>query len=448
MLSQDERIVFRRLGVFAGGFTPEAVEGIFNGTVDLSFDPLEVIVSLLDKSLLSAVEEHTSDPWQEIKREEGSAASLYSEARFAVLETVREYALEQLSEEGEVEWAQRQHAIFFMELAEQAEPELKGPNQAGWLARLEREYSNIRAALSWSSDYDAEITIRLMYALMRFWYIRGHYAEGSEWLEKVLAKGDDVPVLLRAKALRASSSFAHRQGNQGLGESYLEESVALAHRAGDKALISDVQGQLGYVLLEQGDRKRAKALFEECLMLDRELGDKYGICWLLTALGEVARSEEDYAQSREYYEEGLLLAREAENKYNVAHLVGNLGAVALAEGDNGAATSLIVGSLVLVRELGYRPGIVACLTRFAAVAVALGKPGRAAKLSGAVGRVLETSDVRIDAVDERIYEQYLGRAREQLGEEEFEKSWAEGQAMELEEAIEYALEGIEIDVSR
>jgi predicted ATPase len=425
LLTEAEQAQFRRMGVFVGGFTPESATAVCEGAGDQEIDPLEGMASLLDKSLLSTAEERAPD--------------LLEEPRFFMLEMIHEFALHRLEEEGETEETQRRHAIYFLELAERVQPELMGPNQTVWLARLEREYSNIRAALEWSSDHEPEITVRLMSSLARFWYIRGHYAEGGNWLERVLAMGDRVPDVARASALLNASAFVYQRGDIARGISYLEKSVALARHAGDMALVSQAQGQLGYILLERGEIARAKALFENCLALDREMGDKYGICWLMTALGEVARSEEEYEQARAYYEEGLLLAREMESKYNIAHLAGNLGWVALAEGDCERARSLFRESLILTQELEFGLGIAGCLARFAALAAALPQPERAARLSGAVERLLESLGTQIDSADRKVYERYLASARVQLGEEAWKVAWSEGQIMGVAEAVAYAL---------
>jgi tetratricopeptide (TPR) repeat protein len=325
-----------------------------------------------------------------------------------------------------------------MGLAEQAQPELKGPDQAMWLERLDVEFGNIRVALEWASDSDPEVAVRMMFALMRFWHIRGHYAEGSSWIERVLGRGAGVPPIVRAKALRVAGQLAHFQNNVQRALLYLEESLIWARQAGDKALISEVQAQLGYGLLEQGNHARAKTLFEESLVLDRELGDTYGICWLTTALGELARLDEDYAQAHAYYEEGLLLAREAGNAYNICMLVANLGSVALAEGDFGRAVPLFQEGMTLVQELGYEAGMVGCLAGFVGIAVAQGQLHRSAKLSGAMEHLFQTINAGLDFADQRAYERYVASTRAHLGEEAWEAARAEGRSMSMEEAIAYA----------
>lgn len=426
LLAEEERALFRRLGVFVSGCTPESAGFVHQGKYGPSLFIVKGIASLLDKSLLSKIEERVPD--------------LRREPRFVMLETIREYALEQLGKEGELEESQRRHALFFMELAEQAEPELKGPEQAMWLTRLEREYSNIQAALEWALDYDAEITVRLMFALRRFRYIRNHYAESESWLGKVLALGNSTLPVIRAKALFAASDIAYHLGDIDRGASYLEESIALARRAGDKRLLAVTQSQHAYQLLERGDDASAKSLFEACLALNRELDDKYGICWLLNALGEVARWQGDYVRAQAYYAEGLLLAREAHNIYNMAHLVGNLAWLALGEGDADRSRPLIEESLALARQVGYTLGTVGCLACMAAMCVVAGSPERGARLSGAIQQLQQALGTEVDALDRRLYELYMDAARGQLGEVLFAEEQTAGRAMSMEEAIEYALE--------
>jgi tetratricopeptide (TPR) repeat protein len=353
-----------------------------------------------------------------------------------MLETLRQYALEQLSREGEVEEAHQRHAAYYASLAERAEEGLRGPAQATWLARLEREYSNIRAALEWASEHNPEVTVRIMFALRRFWYIRGHIAEGGEWLQKALERGDTIPPLVRAKGLRTASTFAEPSGDAQLAIAYLEESGDLARQAGDKGLYSEALSQLGYVMLQTGNRARAKSLFEESLVLDREVGNVSGVNWLLTALGEVARADEDYDQARIYYEEALSIAREEGNNYYISHLVGNLSSLALIQNELDRAAELMRESLILARELEYRVGIAGCVAMFGSIAAASKQNYQAVRIFGAVDRYLADANVQFDAIDERMHGRYLALARAELGEEA-RKAWEEGRAMTIEEAVAY-----------
>lgn len=353
LLKSDEQRLFRRLSVFVGGFTLEAVEAIWNEHERESDSSLasapDILRSLEEKSL--------------VKRESGGDSA---EIRFGLLEAIREYASEKLQKGGQAGEAEvqaqaveKKHALYFMGLAEEAEPLLKGGEQAEWLDKLEREHGNLRAALAWSLGpaENAETALRLGAALWRFWWVRGYMSEGREWLARALVRGHSAPASIRARALYAAGNLAWVQGHHTAARALLEESLALSRELGDKAGIALSLNYLGFVMRAQGDYVTARALLEESLALSRELEDKAGIASSLNNLGILARSFEDQTAARALFEESLALNRLLGNQVGIAILLNNVGLVTRDQGDLVAARALFEESLALNRLLGNQTGI-------------------------------------------------------------------------------------------
>jgi len=284
LLDAGERALFARLGVFQGGCTLAAVEAVCATTGDPPLDALDGVEALLDKSLL--------------RREDG----LGGEARFAMLETIHEYARERLAQRSEEATLRRAHADYVLALVKRAEPELTGAGQATWLARLDADYDNIRAALAWAwehADDDDELALQLVGALWRFWWIRGHLAEGRRWLEGLLGRGGGSAAV-RARALNGAGNLAWNQGDYAGATAWYEESIALWRRVGDAVGIARSLGNLGMVLHEQGDLSGARARYEESLALHRQQSDLdlWSIAATLNNLGRAVHEQGDGARAR------------------------------------------------------------------------------------------------------------------------------------------------------
>jgi non-specific serine/threonine protein kinase len=231
-------------------------------------DAFEGVSSLLDKSL--------------IRQEEGPEG----EPRFVMLETIHEYAREKLQQSGEAEEIGRAHTEYFLALAEEAEPELTGPDQAEWLERLEAEHDNLRAALSRSLEGEEpeELGLRLANALSYFWFVRGYWSEGRGWLEEALAGNADAPSPARAKVLKMLALLAVEQGDHERAEACAEEALALYRGLGDQKGAADSLCELGWASLYQGDYEQAEALLEESLAAARKSDDAWSIARALNAL--------------------------------------------------------------------------------------------------------------------------------------------------------------------
>ncbi|HEV7662384.1 MAG TPA: tetratricopeptide repeat protein [Chloroflexota bacterium] len=347
LLTAGEQALFRRIGVFAAGCTPEASDAVCEPSVDL-LDGLELLV---DQGLLR----HDVQPG--------------GQSRFRMLATIREYALEQLSTNGELDALRRQHAEFFVALAERAEPELVGAGQGQWLDRLEAEHDNMRAALRWSLEAsEVETGLRLAAALWRFWATRGYLSEGERWLVEVLSIADTVSSPSKAKALTAAGSLARSRGDHARAEALHSDSLDLFRQLGDTPGIARSLSNLGAVAYDRGLYALAGALYQESLTLRRELGDTWAIAVVLNNLGLVARDEGNLDRATSLYEESRTLFQELGDKVGIANTVENLGQVAGDREDLDTAASLHRASLTLRREVGDKRGIARSLRELGQVA--------------------------------------------------------------------------------
>ncbi|HEX6479459.1 MAG TPA: LuxR C-terminal-related transcriptional regulator, partial [Ktedonobacteraceae bacterium] len=304
---------------------------------------LDTVASLADKSLLQHVEQQTGE-----------------EPRFAMLETIREYALESLAASGETGAARRAHAAYFLRLAEEAEQGMAGPQQAVLLERLEQEHDNLRAAMQWSLEQAGrEMALRLGGALQSFWYIRGYFSEGQDFLARALAQSDEVAAPVRAKALYAA---ARLYDDLDRAEALCDESLILYRELGDMTGIASSLHLLADIASGRGNLAVARALGEESLMLFRESGDKRSVAYILYHLGVVAVDQGEYARARDLLTESLTINRELGNTRIIAYSLFYLANLYhLSGGDLAQAHALLDESFALFRELGDKEGIASCL---------------------------------------------------------------------------------------
>jgi predicted ATPase/DNA-binding CsgD family transcriptional regulator len=420
LLDEGEQMLFRRLAVFSGGCTLEAAEAICVGDAH-DVDVLEGLAALVDQQLL--------------RQEEASG-----EPRFGMLETVREYALWRLENSSEAEELRQRHARHFLALAERAEPELRGPQQRAWLDRLEREHANLRAALGWVLERgEAETALRLSSALRWFWEQRGYLGEGLRWLERALAEGAGAPTPVRAKAHNAAGGLAWPLQRYEAAAAHLQECLALGRTLGDQQLVARALGNLGSVAYERGDLVGTAALYEESLAVFRELGDTQGVTIALSNLGLVATQQGEYGRATALLMESLSLSRELGDEWRIALALANQGEVALRQGEHGEATARYGEALALFRSLRDPRLIAITLDGLARTAAARGQPARATRLFGAAEAARERIGTLVDAPERPVYDTAVAGVRARLGETAFTAAWAEGRAMSLEQAMDYAL---------
>jgi len=423
LLHAGERALFRRLSVFAGGATLDAVEAVCGAGGELEGDALEWLAALVDKNLL--------------RREEGPSG----EPRVGLLETIREYGREQLAANGELEATGRAHTAYYLTLVETAQPEIVGPRQQAWLERLEREHDNLRAALRWASESnEIELGLRLAGVLWRLWYMHGHLDEGRAWLEGLLERKGTVATAVRAEALRGAGVLAVQQGELGSATALCAESLTLYRDLGDIRGIADMLNALANAAREQGDYARAMVLYEDSLARYRALEDTQGIAVALNNLGTAARYHGNLERAATLYQDSLALRRTLGDTQGIAHTLKNLGAVAQARGDVVQAPVWYTEGLTLSRSTGNTWLMAPILEGLAGVARLQGRAEGAARLMGAAATLRKNIGSTLTPVERDGYGRDKDTVRAALGEESFAAAWAEGAALSLEQAVAEALE--------
>jgi predicted ATPase/DNA-binding CsgD family transcriptional regulator len=424
LLPEEERILFRRLSVFAGGFALEAAEAVGSGGGIEEGEVLDLLTSLVDKSLVVAAERG-------------------GEVRYRLLETVRQYAAEKLKEAGEEDELGRRHAGFFLRFAREAEPHLKGHEQVAWLERLEREHDNLRAAMRWLlRESEVESAVRLAWALWLFWYLHGHQGEGYRYTGELLDKTNALPTVMRAKALIVRGNMSYGQEDAEGTKRLFEEAAALSRQTGNRVDLAIALAGVGVTAMQQGETQRATALFEEVLKLYREAANKWGVSYALVHLGMVLLSRGDHAGAARYFEEALAISREIGYRLSGYVSLYGLALSSRVRGDNERAAEQYIEGLGLAVEAGDKANAAYCLEGLAGLIEEGGQPEPAARVFGAAEALLEAvgAPLYVQAQDRALYEKAVEASRSRLGEEAFEAAWAQGRAMALEQAVEYALE--------
>ena len=374
LLAPDEQRLFRRLGVFTGTFSVEAAAAVALGPVDRTRlaaagepgpapaclprggpDALDSLQSLVEKSLV---------------RSEGASGA---EPQFRLLETLRDYALEQLERSGEAAATYGRHAAYYLSLAE-AVREWQGTAGDQWLARLEQERDNLRAALKWFvRQGDAPHGLRLAAALYGFWLARGSLGEGREALEALLALPPAAAWAAdRAAALSRAGTLARAQGDYAAARALHEEELAIRRSLGDLAGVAHALDELGWTADRAGDLALARARYEESLAVYRELGDRAGVAWGLVYLGYLARQQGDHVQARALLEESLAIRRTMGDEQSAAWTLVELGNTARDAGDADAARRYYEASQAICRRLGDWRGLAWAVNSLGHLARALG----------------------------------------------------------------------------
>lgn len=362
LLSAAERLLLERLSVFAGGWTLDAAETVCAGRDLPKRTVLERLDRLVAKSLVQVDE--TGD-----------------HLRYRMLESIRAFAQELAESTGELEPAKGRHLDWYMALAEVAAPALTGPDQPTWLARLELEHDNLRAALGEArACHRQEEGLRLAGALWRFWATRGYHDEGRRWLEAALVGAGAGYPSARAMALNGAGNLAYQQSDYARAMVLHEEALALRRELGDSRGIAGSLANLGTVAYLQGSYGRAATLYEESLAVLHELRDSWGIAGMLNNLAMIAYQRGDYDRSAALYADSLELWRALDDRESIAGTLGNLGLVVYRQGDYARAASLQEDALALQRELGDKPGMAITLGNLGLVLYRQGDHGRAAAL--------------------------------------------------------------------
>jgi len=475
LLGEGERRLFRRLAVCAGGFTLEAAAAVGASEEGVADEDatLEELAALVDQSLMrigriGRIERAEQD-------EPASGAT-----RYRMLETIREYAAEQLALSGEEPQLRERHAAYVLALARQAEPHLEGPRQALWLERIEADLDNVRAALRHACEgEDVASGLRLASLLLNFWIIRGHIAEGRRWVERLLGRtgssGGDVAPQDRARALHVAGRLAYIQGDNEQALALFEEGLDLSRRHGaiDGVLVG--LNDVGAVVSRLGEYARARHLHEEGLALRRERGETRGVAQLLNNLATIAFSEGDYARGVALSEESLIVLRALNDRYSVAMVLSNLGQARLDMGDLAGASATsdeglplarelqsgdtiarflalggsvsrqrgnhdqarrqLVEALTLYRAVGVRDEMWRTLEELASVAAAVGRLEGSALLLAAAAAIDDSFGALRSPTERAAYERCVAAATAALGAGGFQAAWARGLTLPLDEAI-------------
>jgi predicted ATPase/DNA-binding CsgD family transcriptional regulator len=463
-LSQAERLVLLRLSVFSAGCTLATAQAVCAGDGVEGEQLLPLLTSLVNKSLVAA---------ETLRR---------GEARYGLLETIRQYAEEKLKASGEWSIIQDRFLKCFVQLTEETAPKLSGEFQLLWLNWLDNEYDNIRAALAWSQEGDQiEAGLRITVALYQFWRIRDYVEEGLNWSEQLLVQAnDEISLIVRTNALTYSSLLAGIRGHTEEQLRYGDEAVVFGAAAGEegKLALAWALGAQGYAVRKAGDYlaaftlgqreiqllrelgdlytlglglslnsiaamslgkyEEAQTMLDEALPLLRESGNPYRIAMALNFTGDLARCKQNYDRAESAYQESIALLREIDALRDLASALHNLGHACLHLGDFERARALFDESMTVHQDQQNRLGMAECLLGYAALAIVGNSSAAGTRiLSAAVaaGGQHITSEWEATRME---YEHYLARARASLTESEFQREQVAGRRLSLEQAVDYA----------
>jgi non-specific serine/threonine protein kinase len=429
LLDARSQALFRRLGVFAGGCTLEAIEAVCNADGALG-DTLDVVAVLVDHSLL--------------RREPAAfTATTDDEPRYGILETIREFARERLAASGEADALSERHAAFFTAMAEAAEPAYGTAAESAWLRRFAAEQPNLRVALEWAAEQNAvDVILRMTVALWWSWWVSSSVTDDYAWLERAVAATTDPPPALRglrARLLAATGRTANMLGDQARAATLCEEGLAAGHESADaKAVALAVLG-LGHLAIALGDVDRAEAFGEEALARWRDLAEPGWIQESLTFLGYVASVRGEHERAAAWFGESLDHARANGAVLAESLALEALGTCARESGEPRRAAALFAESLNLARG-GHDPMMTAlCLKSLGAVAAVVGPAEQAARLFGAAEALRERLGVVLEPIERPRLERAVEPARERLPEAAFAAAWAAGRSLPLDQAVAEAL---------
>ena len=462
LLNEAEQKLFRRLSVFAGGCTLEAAEAVCNTRRDLGIDLFEGLSSLVDKNLVQRMDRARTEP------------------RFAMLETIREYALECLLQSGEQSSIRRAHAAYCLVLAEEGNPELSSPERGRWLAQCDDEIENFRFALDWLfHTLELDWALRLCAALFRFWEMREHISEGRARLETVLFLAGEERAKERARISHFLGALASAQGDYTAAASFLEQSLHLYEELGDQQgiaaslnalavsardrgdyasaqrnfegslacwrLLSDRLAiarclhNLANVVKVRGDYPRARRALCEAADIFEQLGDRSGAAWSISQQGDIARAICDLPAARALYESALAAFRAAGDQWGTARSLTDLAHIDGEQGAHAAARAGYREALEIFAALGHRRGVARALEGYACLALAEGHASRSLTLAAAAAHLRRLISAPLHVADQSRLDRKLLPAWNSLSEFEGKQAWAEGSAMSLEEAMRYSL---------
>jgi len=419
LLTPHQQALFRRLAVFLGGCTTEAAEAVAGADAGAVSSILDDLSSLVDSSLL-------------VQRQQADG-----EPRFSMLETIREYGLEQLAAAGEEAETRCRHAVWCLEMAEEFWPTMQRrlePSLA--ISHLAAEHDNLRSALAWlDSTGDTEAIVRLAGAIFPFWYVHDDLREGVSWLERTKVDADEIPVAVRARALLGAGMLAHYMADDLRAVPWLEASLELHRTVDDQWGMAFGLLILGIAAEDSGEYTVAAAHFSESLDYAQGVDNPVITGLLLLHLGIVAWGQGDHARAREFASRALQVQRTADGMiYAGSESIGFLGLLACEQGDLPQSVELQRESMVLELESGYNEMVAVNLANVAMLALATGRPTCAARLFGAAAGQREAISNPFKLPERSVYERGANAAREMLGDD-FAVAWDAGRAFSPAEAV-------------
>lgn len=431
LLDKSEQALFARLSVFADGWTLASAAAVCGFDSD-EMAVMDTMASLADKSLITHAPEEDDNE------------------RFAILNTIRDYAAGQLAANGEARDIRKRHADYFVEMTGRAESELKGARQRESLMRLERENSNVQAALDWLIENgDSETAVQMGWSLLPYWLITSRLSEALRWMTAALSRLDVSPsadgskptppcVEARARALAIAGFAAAWQGNTDWASFLLSEAEALSDRISDLSLAAMTSAGVAITAMSQRELTTAKSRFETSFKLYCQANDRWSAAMVLNGIERIASLEGDYATTERVHTESQQLAQSLGDKVSMTLSTYEIGRLALLRGDVARAESQFRETVQLAQDAGYREGVAYGLEGLAAVANACKEGGRAAQLLGAAHNIRNLVGAPIWQWYGAAQERLLGEARTQAGST-FDSAWAQGASMTMDQAVEIAL---------
>jgi tetratricopeptide (TPR) repeat protein len=420
LLTDDERVLFRRLAVFAGSFGLDAAEAIGAPMDSKPIDVLNVLTSLVEKSLVAL---DTGD------------------GRYRLLESIREYAHERLAQSGEEDAVRDRHLAYYVALADKARPELGGAAQKTWLERLDQERENILAAHAWCdrTACGPEEGLKLAHCIKLYWLNRGLVGLGHRFTVDALARtGVQDRTGIRARGLFDAGQICSYIGRYAEARGYLQESLAIARELGDEQRIAAVLQPLGFAEFCEGDLKAAQRHLREAVALARQRGNKREIAAAVSMLATLHRLKSDLAAAEPLYEEVVAIARELGDQDSVAIGLLNLAITAIGHQHAGRARELLLEAHAVAHQVGSRWVGQSLLDVTAGLAASLDDWRQAATLFGAAEAQMAQTGLHRDAADEAFLRPLIDRTRTKLGIEAFDTAEKAGRAV----AYEVALRGV------
>ena len=423
-LTEGERALFRRLAVFAGGWTLEAAEAVASDDIVRDADVLDLLSALVDKSLVS------------VEPEGG---------RYRLLETVRQYAQERLDESGEVDAVRARHLGYFLGFAEEARPALAGPRQGEWLTRMHSELENLLAAHAWcdTAERGAELGLRLVHAVKPYWLQHGQLALGHRVTTEALARaGAQERGLSRCRGLFDAGQLSYFMGRYDDAQATLQESLSIAREIRDTPMIARVLQPLGSAYLGQGDRAAAREHLEEALTLARQLGETRQVAAALNQLAQLHRLDSQLDLAERAYEDVVALARSLGDRESMAIGLLNLAMVSIGRGAQASARPILLQALSIAEEIGSHPLGQSVLEVSAGLAASLGQWERSAHLFGAAEAQVGQTGLHRDPADEAFLAPLIAQARDALGDGAFAAAMTAGSSRGYKASIAQARDAL------